>query len=229
MQLLSVDSESDLFLYMGNEYNQLMLINRKGYLFSEYKKPVDAPDSFGNIPLGGSIYKGNIAVLGFRKLYIYDLDFNFSHSIERINLGTFGMIYLGHEYFQPYESEGKVNYISYSSGPQATYESNHPNYYLEYNNLDYIDTEKKTFDPIINFHEKSHFFKSKTVYDRIKPWFQVIGDEVHFVHNIESMYYRYNIKNPNEYAAEQIPFDAFILTKGYEMGGEDNSDTPKDR
>lgn len=229
MQLLSVDSESDLFLYMGNEYNQLMLINRKGYLVSKYKKPVDAPDSFGNIPLGGSIYKGNIAVLGFRKLYIYDLDFNFSHSIERINLGTFGMIYLGHEHFQPYESEGKVNYISYSSGPQATYESNHPNYYLEYNNLDYIDTEKKTFDPIINFHEKSHFFKSKAVYDRIKPWFQVIGGEVHFVHNIESMYYRYSIKKPNEYAAEQIPFDAFILTKGYEMGGEDNSDTPKDR
>ncbi|SNR99041.1 hypothetical protein SAMN06295967_101391 [Belliella buryatensis] len=229
MYLLSIDAENDLFLFMGSKFDQLMLVNRQGEIISEYNKPTDAPDSFGNLAMGGSVYNGKIAIMGLRKFNIYDLEFNLLETFEKDNLVSISMIYLGYEHLQPVEIDGQIHYVSYSAGPQTTYESNDPNYYLEYNNFEFINTATKTFETIVPFHERSLFYQPKIAYNQIKPWFQVVGKEIHYVHNTDSMYYRYDIKNPENHFAEQIPFDEFILPKGFEFGKEESENSQKDR
>jgi hypothetical protein len=229
MYLLSVDAENDLFLFMGSKYDQLMLVNLQGEIISEYNQPTDAPGSFGNIAMGGSVYNGRIAIMGLRKFNVYDLEFNLLESFEKDNLVSISMIYLGYEHLQPVEIDGQIHYISYSAGPQTTYESDDLNYYLEYNNFEFINTATKTFETIVPLHERSLFYQPKTAFNPVKPWFQVVGEEIHYVHNMDSMYYRYDIKNPENHFAEQIPFDDFFLPKGFEFGKENTESSQKDR
>ncbi|MFN3803319.1 hypothetical protein [Belliella pelovolcani] len=229
MYLLSVDADNDLFLFMGSKFDQLMLVNRQGEIISEYDEPTDAPGSFGDLAMGGSVNNGKIAVRGLRKLNVYDLQFNLLETFVNNTPMSLSTIYLGYEHLQPFEKDGQTHYVSYSAGPQTTYKSNDANYYVEFNNFEYINTTNKTFEPIVPFHDRSLFFQPKTAFNAIKPWFQVVGEEIHYVHNLDSMYYRFNINNPEEHFAEQIPFDEFILPKGFGFGKEESENSQKDR
>ena len=229
-QLLSVDSENDHFLFSGAEFNELILVNREGEIVSEFKKPMDSPDSYGQFPLGGSVYKDQIAITGMNKMNLYDLDFNLKKSIKQPYSNNFiYMLFIGYDHLQPIEIDGKIKYVAYIMGAQTELSSNDAKYFLEYNTFDFIDTEEETFEPIIPFHERSRYYESETAYNTIKPTFQVGDGLIHFAHTHDSMYYEYDLKNPENFKAEKIPFDNFIFDKGFALGGEEDRENEKDR
>ncbi|MFN3803320.1 hypothetical protein [Belliella pelovolcani] len=226
LELLAIQAEKDLFLF--SEDNQLMIFNKAGEKVSVFDKPQDAPDAFGQFVLGATFSNDKIGVLGISKFNIYDMDFYLEKSFKKPYPHK-GMIYSGFDHLHAGKKAGKPTFVAFTGGPQVDARSNMFQYYQEYNTLDLIDSEQESFSPIIPFHPNSRYAKGTEAFDFIKPHFQVQDHIVYFTHQNDSLFYQFDLDNHAEFKSEKIPFDKFILNRGYEIGGQQDYETPVDR
>jgi hypothetical protein len=53
---------------------------------------------------------------------------------------------------------------------------------------------------------------------------------VSFTHQIDTLFYKFDLDNyETGFIAEKIPFDKFLMNRGFEIGGQQDYDTPRDR
>jgi len=227
LELLAINADGNLFLF--SDESHLMLFNRAGEMISEFDKPQDAPDAFGQFVLGATFSDNKIGVLGISKFNVYDMEFNLEKSFKKPYPHK-GMIYSRFDHLQSGKKAGKSVYLAFTGGPQVDARSNSTEYYQEYNTLDLIDADQELFSPIIPFHPNSRYAKGTEAFNFIKPHFQVNDNIVSFTHQIDTLFYKFDLDNyETGFIAEKIPFDKFLMNRGFEIGGQQDYDTPRDR
>lgn len=226
LELQAINADENLFLF--SDESHLLLFNRAGLMISEFDKPQDAPDAFGRFVLGSTFSEDKIGILGISMFNIYDFDFNLEKSFKKPYPHK-GMIYSGFDHLHAGKKGGKPTFVAFTGGPQVDARSNMLQYYQEYNTLDLIDSEQESFSAIIPFHPNSRYAKGTEAFDFIKPHFQVKDHIVYFTHQNDSLFYQFDLDNHAEFKSEKIPFDKFILNRGYEIGGQQDYETPVDR
>lgn len=227
LELQAINVDKDLFLF--SDESHLLLFNRNGEMISEFDKPQDAPDAFGQFVLGSTFSEDKIGVLGISKFNIYDFDFNLEKSFKKPYPHK-GMIYSGFDHLQAGQKEGKPVYLAFTGGPQVDALANSLKYYQEYNTLDLIDPAQELFSPIIPFHPNSRYAKGTEAFNFIKPHFQVKDNIVSFTHQIDTLFYKFDLDNyETGFLAEKIPFDKFLMNRGFEIGEQQDYETRVDK
>ncbi|MFD2033271.1 hypothetical protein ACFSKL_00635 [Belliella marina] len=229
LELISVDADNDLFLFDGGgDKSHLLTVDRSGNIISEFNKPKDAPDAFGQFVLGGTFVDDKIAILGRSLFNIYDKELKLEKSFKKTYPHR-GMIYSSFDHLQVGTKNDTTVLLTFTGGPQTEASPNSKNYYQNYNTLDLIDSQKESFEPIIPFHPNSRYAKGEEAYNFIKPLFQVKNNIISFVHQNDFYFYQFDLDNhATTFHAEKIPFDKFLLNKGFAIGGQEDYNTPKD-
>lgn len=227
LELLSIDPSRDLFLFAGQEQGELLLTNRNGVILQAFKKPIDAPDSFGPYVQGATFLGDTLLVFGVSHFAMYDLEFNLIQKFKK-SYANRGMIYVGFDHLQVGKKDGKSILVAFSGGPQTEYPTNSKDYYASFNTFDIIDKENKSFTPIVPFHPRSRYSKGAEAFNFIKPSFAVKDNLISFIYQRDSLFFQYDIATES-YTAEKIPFEKFIINRGFPIGGEEDYDSPKDR
>ena len=223
--LLDVHEEKGLFLFSCEENNHLFLTNKSGEIISTFDEPADSPSAFGSHTGAGTFLGDQIVIMGLPRFGIYDLDFNFLRGFKMPYFPS-GMFYLSFDHLQPVMKGGKQKLLAFSGAAQTETPPNQQEYYQEYNTFDLIDVDSGTFTPVVPFHPQSRFLSGEA-FRFIAPSYQ--AHEVSFVHKRDTLLYSYSFDRPDAFAAKRIPFDTFIMNKGFPMSGEPDYETPTDR
>ena len=227
LTLLDIHEDKELFLLTSQNSNSLFLANKSGEIIATFEEPGDAPTAFGNNTGSGVFLDNQIVIMGRTRFAVYDLDFNFQHGFKLPSPPS-GMFYLGFDHLQPVTANETNKLVAFTGGPQTETPSNQPQYYQEYNTFDLIDPDSGTFTPIVPFHPQSRFLSGEA-FNFVAPIFQTRGNEISFVHKRDTLLYTYIVDQPDSFTATRIPFDKFIMNKGFPMSGEPDYTTPKAR
>lgn len=227
LNLLDIHEEKELLLFSSGNDNNLFLTNKSGEILATFDEPGDSPTAFGSSTGSGVFFGDQIVIMAPPRFAVYDLEFNFKRGFK-MPYNPSGMFYSGFDHIQPVLENGKNKLLAFTGGAQTEAPSNQPEYYQEYNTFDIIDVDSGTFSPIIPFHPQSRFLSGEA-FKYITPHFQVNGKQVSFVHKRDTLLYTYSLDQPAEFSATPIPFDEFIMNKGFPMSGEPDYETPTDR
>ncbi|SFT99166.1 hypothetical protein SAMN04489724_3229 [Algoriphagus locisalis] len=225
--LLDIHEEKQLFLFSSEDDNRLFLTNKSGELISTFDEPGDSPTAVGSHTGSGTFLGDQIIMMGMPRFGIYDLEFNFQRGFK-MPYSPSGMFYLGFDHLQPVIKGGKHKLLAFTGGAQTEKPSNQPEYYQEYNTFDLIDLDSGTFTPVVPFHPQSRFLSGEA-FRFIAPIYQVRENQVSFIHKRDTLLYSYSLDHPEEFSATRIPFDIFIMNKGFPMAGKPDYETPTDR
>lgn len=228
LNLLAVHPEGNHFLFGSTEDNRLILTDNKGKITNTFEEPKDSPKSVGQLTTAATFFGNQIVVLGMNKLVTYDLDLQFIKSEKTPKIGR-SMYYIGFDFLKPIKVNEKEQLLAFNGGPQNEISSNQPEYYQEYNTFELIDLNLGTFTPVVPFHPRSRFLSGEA-FDFLRPNFQVDGSSIYFAYTNDSLLYSYDLAlGQDSFQAKKIPFDKFLLNPGYQMKGQIDYETPRDR
>ena len=225
--LLDIHEEKELFLFSSGDDNNLILTDKSGEIISTFNEPGDSPTAIGSHTGAGTFLGDRIVMMGRTRFAVYDLEFNFLNGFK-MPYSPSGMFYLSFDHLQPVIQDGKNKLLAFTGGAQTETPSNQPEYYQEYNTFDLIDVDSGTFTPIVPFHPQSRFLHGEA-FRFIAPIFRAHENQVSFVHKRDTLLYSYSLDQPEDFSATPIPFDEFIMNKGFPMSGEPDYETPTDR
>jgi hypothetical protein len=227
--LLDIQPEKDLFLFSVSTSNAPMLTtNSKGEVLQRFEVPKDAPTGFGGITSGGIFMGDTIVIQGPRGVYFYDLEFNFLKGLKR-TYPPKGMIYSGFDHVRFVESFAGPSLISFSGNPQTDFPPNRKEYYEEYNAFDLIPLSNEEFKPIAPLHPDSRYLKSGEAFNFISVTFSTKGPQLTYAHQYDTLLYDVDLFDPElTQKPVGIPFDNFVMKKGFPYGSQEDYSGPSD-
>lgn len=229
LELMDIHPEKDLFLFSISASNAPMLTtNSKGEILHRFDVPKDAPTGFGGITSGGIFMGDTILIQGPRGVYFYDLEFNFLKGLKR-TYPPKGMIYSGFDHVRLADTYAGPALISFSGSPQTDFPPNRKEYYEGYNAMDLIPLSSEEFLPILPLHPESRFAKSGEAFNFISITFSLSGSQLTFSHQNDTLLYDVDLLNPElTQKSVGIPFDNFVMKKGFPYGGQEDYSSPAD-
>lgn len=226
--VLSVHPQTDDLLVYTSEGGQniLLHITQQGEMIKRFDYPKEGPASAGSLLMSAEFWKNGYAIMGYGYLVTYDQNFEPLKKI-RIEQDLFGMVYGGVNHLQTITQNGEDKLLIFY-GQEETYNVTQPEFYENFHMLSVVDIETESFTPYGYFHEES-IFKQGQAYYFMRPFFQSIGNETRLVMNHDTVLYTFDAQG-KEVNRSAIPFDNYIVFKGYSMGeaGIDEQSKPRD-
>jgi hypothetical protein len=226
--VLSVHPQNDDLLVYTSEGGQniLLHITQQGGIIKRFDYPKEGPASAGSLLMSAEFWKDGYAIMGYGYLVTYDQNFEPLKKI-RIEQDLFGMVYGGVNHLQTIIQDGKEKLLIFY-GQQESYNTIQPEFYENFHMLSVVDTETESFTPYGYLHQES-IFKQGRAYYFMRPFFQATGTETRVVMNNDTVLYTFDAQG-KEINRSVIPFDNYILFKGYTMGeaGIDEQSKPRD-
>jgi hypothetical protein len=176
--------------------------------------------------MSAEFWKDGYAIMGYGYLVTYDQNFEPLKKI-RIEQDLFGMVYGGVNHLQTITQDGEEKLLIFY-GQEENYMTIQPEFYENFHMLSVVDTETESFTPYGYLHQES-IFKQGRAYYFMRPFFQAKGTETRVVMNNDTVLYTFDAQG-QEVNRRVIPFENYILFKGYTMGeaGIEEQNKPQD-
>jgi len=229
LELMAVHSEKDILLFsVSGQNNPLIIASGQGVVLNRLDVPEDSPTGFGGI-CSSAIFMGDtIVIQGSRGIYFYDLEFQFLSGFKR-PYSPKGMIYMGFDHLKSSMTFLGPALVSFAGNPQTEYPPSDKLHYEEYNALDLIPLNNMDFQPILPLDSKSRFMKSGEAFNFIALSFDLNESKLTYAHQLDTILFDVDLMDSNlTQRPVGIPFDEFIMTKGFPYGGQQDYDTPTD-
>lgn len=227
LNLMDIHDSSGHLLFIETEPPVVYVFNQKGDRIKRKTLPVDGPESVGNNILSAEFFKDGVALMGRRTINIYDKNLNFQQSL-RIPSSPKGMVYLGFNHLQEAEING-AKYLTVFNGVRTDFPANQPEYYQQFNVMDYVNPNIGEFKPIGKLQSGSRFLDNK-VHRFLKPTFHTAGHLLYYALDTDTVLYTIDLNTESVVNEVKIPFDDFVLSPGLTMGraGMDEQSQPTD-
>uniref|UniRef100_UPI0040480B00 hypothetical protein n=1 Tax=Roseivirga sp. TaxID=1964215 RepID=UPI0040480B00 len=205
------------------------ILSPKGEILKIMDREPNDPQAVGEYLLSGEFYEDGIALMGMMRVKTYDNEFNLRRSTKP-HYNQSGMIYMGHNHLFEIKVEEHNRLITYF-GPQTELRFQVPEYYEEFNVVDVLDpylvaegmittenTEGLVYKPIGSLPEDSRYKLSGRAFYFMKPVIDVKKDRLFYAFKDDTTLYELALPSGELMRKTTIPFDNFILFKGYIMG-----------
>lgn len=227
LNLMDIHDSSGHLLFIETEPPVFYVVSQKGNVILRKTLPVDGPESVGNSILSAEFFKDGVALMGRKTINIYDKNFDFKQSLK-IPSFPIGMVYLGFNHLQEAEING-AKYLTVFNGARTDFSADQPEYYQQFNVMDYVNPNVGEFKPVGKLQPGSRYLDNK-VHKFLKPAFHTTGPLIHYALDTDTVLYTIDLNTEAVVSAVKIPFDDFVLSSGLTMGreGADVQSQPQD-
>jgi len=226
--VLSVHPVSNDILVHTSEGNQSILfhLTEHGDLIRRFVYPTEGPASAGSLLMSAEFWEDGYAIMGYGSIVVYDAQFE---PLQRIPISQdlFGMIYEQANHMQTLR-QGNENKLLIFYGQETPYNVTQQEFYDHFHMLSVVDVEEKRFQPYGFLHQESMFKQGRAFYF-MRPFYQTSGEQTRVVMQRDTILYLFDASG-KEVQRTKIPFDDYIIFKGYTMGraGLDEQEKPGD-
>lgn len=216
--LLAVHPDRDLFLFMeGRMGEKLFLTDRKGTILRRLNKSKDDPSGYGGVCSGANFVGDTIVVMGSMGTYLFDLQFNFLKNFKKDFLGMMVAIGIDNVAGAQLGKDNGVLYFNQMAKNNFAYNS--PDYYKNFNTLEFLDFETGKIKPILPLHPLSYLLKTQKAFQSHPTQFKVQNNRLSFVYHLEPAIYDVNLQDPQlKQSRTRIPISNFIADPGFPFG-----------
>lgn len=227
LNLMDIHDSSGHLLFIEAEPPVVYVFNEKGIRTIRKTLPIDGPESVGGSILSAEFFKDGVALMGRKTINIYDRNMNFQQSLK-IPSSPKGMVYLGFNHLQEAEING-AKYLTVFNGVRTDFPATQPEYYQQFNVMDYVNPDVGEFKPIGRLQPGGRFLDNK-VHRFLKPTFHAAGHLLHYALDTDTVLYTIDLNTEAVVNEINIPFDDFVLSPGLTMGraGMDEQSQPTD-
>ncbi len=205
----------NLLLLTKKGDNQMVLVmSQEGEIIKEFEHLSEGPLSAGIILISATFFEDGYALMGVGNIVTYDANFNVKKRIE-VPLSLGGILATRSKFLRVIEKDNRPHFLIFY-GPKTEKKSTEAEYYNEYNLLSLVDPENETIEPYGYFHDGS-MFKSGKAFHFIRTLFEPIGGETKAIVVNDTTLYTFDASG-NEIDRVTIPFDDYVLLKGFSLG-----------
>lgn len=214
--IVSVHPETENLLLLANEGDKSMvlIINQDGEVVNEFEHLKEGPTSAGELLVSANFYEDGFVIIGYGNILTYDADFNVKKRLK-IPYDNASMVFIYSNHPKFIERDGRPHLLIHY-GPATEKSIIDGEFYDEYNLLALVDLENEKFETFGQFHEGS-IFRSGRAYYIIQTFFQTIGNQAKAIAGYDSVLYTFDNRG-NEVKRTTIPFDEYVVFKGYTIG-----------
>ncbi len=200
---------------VGVNSNPLVwIISQEGEIIKEFEHLKEGPTSAGSNLISATFFEDGYAIMGVGAIVIYDSDFNVKMRLK-IPLNIGGVIYNHSKHLKVIKKDGRSHFLI-AYGPKTEKTIIEAEYYDEYNLLTLVDPEKETFESYGRFHEGSTYRSGKAFYF-IRTLYEPFEGKTKAIASNDTVLYTLDDVG-NELNRINIPFDEYIMFKGYSLG-----------
>ncbi|MFZ6666237.1 hypothetical protein ACOXY8_16205 [Cytophagales bacterium SYC-11] len=197
-----------------NSNTLVLIVSQKGEIVKEFEHLKEGPTSAGSNLISATFFEDGYAIMGVGTIVIYDADFNVKKRLK-IPLDLGGVIYMNSKHLKVIEKDGRSHFLIFY-GPKTEKTIIEAEYYDEYNLLTLVDPENESFESYGRFHEGSMYRSGKAFYF-IRTLYEPFEGKTKVIASNDTVLYTLDDVG-NELNRINIPFDEYIMFKGYSLG-----------
>ncbi len=216
--IVATHPENGNLLLLSNigpgQNTMVLIISQRGEIVKEFEHLKEGPTSAGSNLISATFFEDGYAIMGVGTIVTYDADFKVKKRLK-ISLNLGGVIYSNSKHLKVIEKDGRSHFlIAYGAKTEKTIIQ--AEYYDEYNLLTLVDPESETFESYGAFHEASMYRSGKAFYF-IRTLFEPFDGKTKAIASNDTVLYTLDDIG-NELSRTNIPFDEYIMFKGYSLG-----------
>jgi hypothetical protein len=192
---------------------KLWEISPQGSLIRTIDLSPEGPSGVGMI-LSYEYFEDGYSLLGYNKLAVMDAELEAKILMDLPPAST-STIYSGINHLKSIKTP-LGEQLLYFHGPLTTALISQPEYYRDWHFLSLVNTDELKVEPFGRLHPESKFNQGRAYYGMLSK-FDVAGDKLKAVVDTDTVLYTFDA-NGNIISHHGIPFDKFIVEKGYTMG-----------
>jgi len=228
--IMDVHDETGNILAVESSPPVVYIMDPKGKILNKMDRPGEGPQGVGARILSAEFYEDGIALMGQMRLKTYDMDFNVRKSLKPEYSPT-GMIYVGFNHLMEFDGPNHKQLVAYFGGPQFNSNPSEKEHYEKFNIVDIVDpyladeslttevSSEELFRPMGELTPNSKYLAGRAFYF-ITPVFDVKDNQFIYALKDDTTLYKRSLPEGDIVEQYKIPFDEFIIFKGYSMGPE---------
>ncbi|KYG82547.1 hypothetical protein [Roseivirga echinicomitans] len=229
LSIADVNDETGELLAIQPNPPVAYVLSPKGEVLKKMGRQAGDPQAVGDYLLSGEFYEDGIALMGFMTVKTYDMDFNLRESMKP-DFTHGGMVYMGFNHLFEIKGNDHNRLVAYM-GPQTEFSDKNEEYYQDRKIMTLIDPylakeqslatenmDKEIYKPVGKLASDSRFVTSGKAFYFLKPELDVKDNFLYYAFKGDTTMYKVELPSGEIVGQMRIPFDKFILFKGFSMG-----------